>query len=73
MPWPQTGAPQYHAQVGLPDKDCTIKWLVVCNDWDLESLDLLRYESCARPYKYCLQKLNLKTFPNTFQNDKIDP
>ena len=30
MPWPQTGATQYHAQFGLPDKDHTIKGLVVC-------------------------------------------
>ncbi len=36
MPWPQTGATQYHAQVGLPGKGCTIKELVDCNDWDLE-------------------------------------
>ena len=36
MPWPQTGATQYHA-----DKGRTIKRLVVCNDWDLEPLDLL--------------------------------
>ncbi len=31
----QTGATQYHAQLGLPDKGRTIKCLVVCNDWDL--------------------------------------
>ncbi len=41
MPWPQTGATQYHAQLGLPDKGCTIKGLVVCNDKDLDPLDLL--------------------------------
>ena len=35
MPWPQTGATQYHAQLGLPDKGRTIKGLVVCNDWNL--------------------------------------
>ena len=42
MSWPQTGATQYHAQLGLPDKVCAIKGLVVCNDWDLEPLDLLK-------------------------------
>ena len=36
MPWPQTGATQYHAQLGLPDKGRAIKGLVVCNSWDLE-------------------------------------
>ncbi len=41
MPRPQTGATQYHAHLGLPDKGRAIKWLVVCNDWNLEPLDLL--------------------------------
>ena len=41
MPWPQTGATQYHTQLGLPEKGHAIKGLVVCNDWDLEPLDLL--------------------------------
>ncbi len=41
MPRPQTGASQYHAQLGLPDKVCAIKGLVVCNNWDLEPFDLL--------------------------------
>ncbi len=40
MPWPQTGATQYHAQLELPDKGRTIKGLGVCNNWDLEPLDL---------------------------------
>ncbi len=31
MPWPQTGATQHHAQLGLPDKGHAIKWLIVCN------------------------------------------
>ncbi len=30
MPWSQTGATQYHALFGLPDKGRAIKWLVVC-------------------------------------------
>ncbi len=42
MPWPQTGATQYHAQLGLPDKGHAIKELVVCNSWDLEPWDLLK-------------------------------
>ena len=41
MPWPKTGATQYHAQLGLPDKGRATKGLVVCNNWDLEPLDLL--------------------------------
>ena len=41
MPLLQTGDTQYHAMLGLPDKGRTIKGLVVCNDWDLEPLDLL--------------------------------
>ena len=40
MPWPQTGATQYHAQLQLPDKGRAIKGLVVCYNWDLEPLDL---------------------------------
>ena len=30
MPWPQKGATYYHAQLGLSDKGCVIKVLVVC-------------------------------------------
>ena len=41
MPYPQTGATQYHAQLGLPDKGRAINGLVVCNYLDLEPLDLL--------------------------------
>ncbi len=41
MPWPKTGATQYHTQLGLSDKDRAIKRLVVCNNRDLEPLDLL--------------------------------
>ena len=41
MPWPQTGATHYHAQLGLPDNGRAIKGLVVCNNWDLEPSDLL--------------------------------
>ena len=30
MPWPQTGATHYHAQLGLPDKGRAIKGLIIC-------------------------------------------
>ncbi len=40
MPLPQTGATQYHAQSGLPDKGRAIKGLDVCNGWDLETFNL---------------------------------
>ena len=40
MPWPKTGATQYHAQLGLPDKGRAIKGLVICNNRDIEPLDL---------------------------------
>ena len=42
MPWPQTGATQYHAQLGLPDKGRAIKGLVVYNNWNLQPYDLLK-------------------------------
>ncbi len=41
MPWPQTVATHYHAQLGLQDKGRVTKGLVVYNNWDLELLDLL--------------------------------
>ncbi len=41
MPWLHSGATQYHAQLGLPDKGHAIKGLVVCNSWDLEPWELL--------------------------------
>ncbi len=37
MPWPKTGA----THLGLQDKCRANKGLVVCNDWELEPLDLL--------------------------------
>ena len=42
MPWPQSGETQYHAQLELPYEGRAIKGLVVCNDWDLEPIDLLK-------------------------------
>ncbi len=41
MHWSLTGATQYRAQLGLPNKGCAIKGLIFCNDCDLEPLDLL--------------------------------
>ncbi len=41
MLWPQTGASQYHAQLGLPEKGRAIRGMDVCNNWDLEPLDLI--------------------------------
>ena len=46
----KTGATYYHAQLGLPDKIRAIKGLIVCNDWDLEPLDLLNTNSLALGY-----------------------
>ena len=40
MSWPKTGGTQYHAQLELPEKGLANKGLVVCNNWDLEPLDL---------------------------------
>ncbi len=42
MPWPQTGATQDHAQLGLPDKGHAIKELVVCNNWVPKPFELLK-------------------------------
>ncbi len=39
MPKPDSGATQYHAQLGLSEKGRAIKELVLCNNWDLEPLD----------------------------------
>ena len=47
MPLPQTGETQYHAQLGLPDKGCALNGLEVCNDVNLEPLDLVL--GCYRP------------------------
>ncbi len=30
MPWPKTGANHCYAQLGVPDKGCAIKELIVC-------------------------------------------
>ncbi len=37
MPWPQTGVTHYYAQLGPPDKDRTIKGLVVC--WSMDRIN----------------------------------
>ena len=37
LPWPQTGATQYHAQLGISEKGRAIKGLVVC--WSLAGIN----------------------------------
>ena len=37
MPWPKTGATQYHAQLRLPGKGRVIKGFVDYNDLDLKA------------------------------------
>ncbi len=39
--FPKIRTTHFHAQLGVPDKGCTIKVLVVCNVWYLEPLGLL--------------------------------
>ncbi len=58
MTWPQTVATQYHAQLGLPDIGRSIKGLVVCNNLDLEPLDLLNGLTLGR-YQPSLEVLKL--------------
>ncbi len=52
MSWLPTGAIQYHAQLGFPNKGCAIKRLVVCNSWDLQPFDLLKglVLGCYQPF-----------------------
>ncbi len=68
MPWSQTGATQYHAQLELPEKGLAIKGLVVCNNWDLEPLDLLNGLAlgCYQPSP---EVLILHTYNNSICND----
>ncbi len=52
---PKKGATQYHSQLGFLNEDRTIKELTVCNNWDLEPLDLLNVWSLVvinRPLRY---------------------
>ncbi len=71
MTWPQTGATLYHAQLGLSDKGRAIKGLVVCNNWDLEPMDLLNglalgcYQTSPEYqsyYIYACNKAKIKQF-----------
>ncbi len=54
--WTQTGETQYNAQLRLPDKGGAIKWLVVCNNLDLDPLDLLNglAQGCNQPAREVL-------------------
>ena len=60
MPWPKTGATKYHAQLGLQDKGRAIKGLVVCNNWDLDPLDLNGL-ALGRPLRYSSYYKNVAT------------
>ena len=68
MPSPQTGATQYDAQLVLPDKGYAIKGLVVCNNWDLEPLDLLNGLAlgCYQPSSEVLIVLPCLVYKNDF-------
>ena len=60
MPWPQTGATHYHAQLGIPHEGRAIKELFECNNWDLEPVDLLNGLAlgCYQPSPEVLIVLN---------------
>ena len=63
MHWHQTGATQYHAQLGLPDKYRAIKGLVICNNRDLDASDLQNGLAldCYQPSPEVLIVLSLPT------------
>ncbi len=63
MPWPKTGAIQYHAQLGLLDKVCAIKGLIVSYDSDIELLDLLNGRAGSR---------SLSTVPRSMKSKSIE-
>ena len=48
MPWHQTRATHYHADLGLPDKSRAIKGLVVCYVVWLVSIKGMGLRTCAR-------------------------
>ncbi len=52
MPWPQTGATHYHAQLGLPAKCRAIKGLVVC--WSMARINDLWNGSMDQRKVRCL-------------------
>ncbi len=51
MPWPKAGATQFHAQLELPEKGSAIKGSDICNNFDLEPMDLQNGPSpgCYQP------------------------
>ncbi len=53
MSWSETGATQFHAQLGVPDNGRAMNEFVVCYDRDQQHLDLLngmaRY-GCYQPF-----------------------
>ncbi len=67
MPWPQTGATHYHAQIELQDKGRAINGLVFCYSWDLEPLDLRwdsRQRSCNQRVGRLLQLVSIAFGPS---------
>ena len=62
MPCPKTGATQYHAPLGHPDKGRAIKGLVVSNNWELEPKDLYNglAPGCYQPSPEVLIEIKLK-------------
>ena len=66
MPWPKTGT----TQLVLSGKGREIKWLVVCNDWNLEPLDLLNSLAlgCYQQSPEVLILLNEQTKQNIESN-----
>ncbi len=70
-PWPQTGATQCHAQLGLYGKSRAIRGLVVWNNRELEPLDLqngLALE-CYQPSPEVLIVLHYKLIKSVTQKN----
>ncbi len=74
MPRPKTGATQYLAQLELSDKLRAIKGLVVCNNWDLEPLDLLNSLAlgCYAPSHEVLIVLKNLFYINSWDLEPLD-
>ena len=72
MPCSKTGETQYHAQLALPHKDRAIRGLFVCNNWDLELLDLLNglALNCNQPSPEVL--IAYIVVPNSSSDNRYD-
>ena len=44
MPWPKTVATHNYAQLGLPNKGCAIKGLVVCMAFDRKIMHIMKQD-----------------------------